>query len=153
MDDRRLKGGLRDLWGSWGGHLRDPGQIRDLFSKVLQSSDPLLLESTGATLFRKPDSTDVAFGGRTYREPNAAHILHSAWSAAVCEGTGVTCGAGDPMVLEHCGVSGTCLPTRQALMDHLVKSQYGEAGAALYAQLYPAMVAAIRNKDLAAFGM
>lgn len=152
LKDPRTQGELRELRAAWNGSLTDVDQRNALLAKILAHRDQVLLEYVGPTLFIKDESGALKFRGSTYSEPNAEQIFRNAWMAAVCEGTDTECGKGDPMVLEFCANSGTCLSSRREFMAQIVSDQFGAEGVVLFNAVYPQMVGAIKAGNVSAFG-
>jgi hypothetical protein len=118
--------------------LNDPPMASDPFRRgpdlaaALQARDPLMLARHATSVYQQRDQD----------------VRSKAWLAAVCEGTGQACGAGDRYVLESCALGNICAADRHAALAAMLDSDDARAR---YERLYSEMVAALKAGNLAAF--
>lgn len=149
--DPRFNGRYRDLRNKWFDSKLDSTERSKLVSEIFATEDPLLLQYMGGNLFYKTGANYPVFNKVEYKEPNARQVFGAAWTAAVCDGTNSQCGKNDPFVIEYCAIQGSCFDNRETVMADVVEIQFGESGKALYKQIYPALVEAIKTQNISAF--
>ncbi|MDA8523497.1 hypothetical protein [Acidovorax sp. NCPPB 4044] len=129
----------------------DPVARLPVLERVLRTADPVLLESIVTSLFHAPAGGAVTFAGKTYADMADRQVLVVAWVAAVCGAAPGCDGPGDDYLVNACAARNLCVDSRRALFALDAKERFGERGAALYADVYPRMVEAIRQADTSAF--
>lgn len=148
--DARYPPGLEELSREWGDAGSSEERQKALFAKVLETNDPLLLQRVGLSYLGQ-DSGTVELGGLTFTDGPTRDAMHMAWTAAVCEGTGTECGAGEHYMVDICANADVCEDSRSSAMRALVARAHGEIYLATYDAAYAMFVKAIQARNVAFF--
>lgn len=126
------------------------GQTDDekaVIAEVLQTGDPLLLQRM-TEMIHVRDLVRTTPDGNPLYKPEMLATASLAWSSAICELAGAGCGRQEMNVVHVCARFGVCVDSRQALNELNVRQLSGEEGMALYRQLLPRFVDALRRQDV-----
>ncbi len=150
--DPRYPPGLLELSKEWTAAATAGNETRqkDVFSRILQADDPLLLQHAGLSLLGQYREA-VSLGGLKFDGGAALDSMRLAWIAAVCEGTGTDCGAGDAYLVEVCANMDICESSRQRALRALVARDEGETQLATFDAAHAMFVKAIQSRDVRLF--
>ncbi|QKV53825.1 hypothetical protein HUK68_13510 [Comamonas antarctica] len=150
--DPRYPRGLFELSQEWT-EAADAGnetRQKDVFSRILQADDALLLQHVGLSLLGQYRDA-VSLGDVEFIGNAALNSMRWAWIAAVCEGTGTDCGVGDAYLVEICANMDICESSRIRALRALVARDEGEKQLAKFDAAHAMFVKAIQSRDVRLF--
>ncbi|WP_152034173.1 hypothetical protein [Paracidovorax avenae] len=150
-DPRIANDTYRRLGKEWASVSSDPQARMPVLERVLRTGDPLLMENLAGSLFHAPDGASIVFSGKAYTDAADQRVLAIAWVAATCGAVPGCDGPGDDYLVNACAARNLCVDSRQVLFALDAQERFGDRGAALYAEVYPQMVEAIRQRDAGVF--
>jgi len=150
--DSRYPRGLFELSQEWTAAATAGNETRqkEVFSRILQADDPLLLQHAGLSLLGQYREA-VSLGDLKFAGNAALDSMRVAWIAAVCEGTGTDCGAGDAYLVEVCANRDICESSRKRALRALVARDGGETQLATFDAAHAMFVRAIESRDVRLF--
>lgn len=148
--DLRFPQGLHEMSKEWTAAAGNESRQKEVFSRILQADDPLLLQHVGVSLLGQYREA-VRLGDVEFNGSAALDAMRLAWIAAVCEGTGTDCGAGDAYLVEVCANMNICESSRTRALRALVARDEGERQLTTFDAAHAMFVKAIRSRDARLF--
>ncbi|MFC7207910.1 hypothetical protein ACFQOZ_15400 [Comamonas endophytica] len=148
--DPRFPKGLSEINEKWSKAGADPTRQKEVFGEVLQANDALLLQYIGSSLLSQHQES-IKLGNVEFNGDSALDSMRLAWLAAVCEGTGTNCGAGDPYVVDACASLNLCEESRPLALRALVAHKHGVTQQSTFDTAYALFVNAIQSRNAQMF--
>lgn len=148
--DPRFSVGLSEINEKWSKAGVDQARQKEVFEEVLQANDPLLLQYVGSGLLSQHRES-IRLGDMEFNGDAALDSMRLAWIAAVCEGTGTDCGAGDVYVVDACASLNLCEESRRLAMRALVAQKHGATQQATFDTAHALFVKAIQSRNVQLF--
>lgn len=148
--DPRFSVGLAEINQEWSKAGIDKTRQKQVFEKVLQANDALLLQHIGAGLLSQQRES-IRLGDVEFNGESALDSMRLAWMAAVCEGTGTDCGAGDAYVVDACASMNLCEESRRLALRALVARKHGQMQQSNFDTAHALFVKAIQSRNVQIF--
>lgn len=148
--DPRFSVGLYEINDKWSEAGVDQARQKEVFGEALQANDPLLLQYVGSGLLSQHRES-IMLGNMEFNGDSALDSMRLAWIAAVCEGTGTDCGAGDAYVVDACASLNLCEESRRLAMRALVAHKHGVTQQATFDAAHALFVKAIQSRNIQLF--
>ncbi len=148
--DPRFSVGLSEINQEWSKAGVDKIRQKQVFGEALQANDALLLQYVGAGLLSQHRES-IRLGDVEFNGDSALDTMRLAWIAAVCEGTGTDCGAGDAYVVDACASLNLCEESRRLALRALVAHKHGETQQSTFDTAHALFVKAIQSRNVSLF--
>ena len=148
--DPRFSVGLAEIKEEWSKAGSDKTRQKQVFEQVLQANDALLLQYIGAGLLSQQRES-IRWGDVEFNGESALDSMRLAWMAAVCEGTGTDCGAGDAYVVDACASLNLCEESRRLALRALVARKHGQIQQSNFDTAHALFVKAIQSRNVQIF--
>lgn len=148
--DSRFSVGLAEINQEWSKAGIDKTRQKQVFEKVLQANDALLLQYIGVSLLSLQRES-IRLGDLEFNGESALDSMRLAWMAAVCEGTGTDCGAGDAYVVDVCASLNLCEESRRLALRALVARKHGQSQQSTFDTAHALFVKAIQSRNVQIF--